>query len=164
MARMVPWILSAMLAVAMAAIWVVMSGQLHDREAELQDLRQKYNQIVSEANQRIAELKKREGDLVNEANRKIKAESLKEAEVQVTFRKALVSSGNVAGFKNLSGSSISIVVHIERPASDKQKAYEITLDPNQNREVGEMEGWAFVSGDEVTVSQPNHKSVKVIAP
>jgi Serine hydrolase len=58
-------------------------------------------------------------------------------EVLVSFRKAMVSSGKVAAIKNASGQSIAVSVKIERGSSGVGRAYELTLDPGQAREIGE---------------------------
>jgi hypothetical protein len=93
--------------------------------------------------------------------KQLEAARLPESQVQVTLRKALVTSGNVAGIKNTSGQVIAITAEIERPASGLKKGFSITLDPGQTREIGGLEGWAFAPGDKIRVSQPGHKVLVV---
>lgn len=168
--KIIPWVLSTVLACALGSTWFAMHTQLEQKDAELSDLRGKYRELAVEANRKLEEANKRYNDTVvdankrynatvAEANQKIHAASLPEVGIQVGFRKALLSSGNVAILRNFSGQTIAITVAIERPSSGQNKGYELTLDPNQIKEIGGQEGWAFVSGDTIKISQPAHKDI-----
>ena len=86
---------------------------------------------------------------------------LPEAQVQVSIRKAVVASGNVAAFKSTSSQVIGITAEVDRPNSGIKKTFAITLDPGQTQELGGIEGWSFVPGDMIRISQPGHKPLLV---
>lgn len=65
---------------------------------------------------------------------------LPEAQVQVSIRKAVVASGNVAAFKSTSSQVIGITAEVDRPNSGIKKTFAITLDPGQTKELGGIEG------------------------
>lgn len=93
--------------------------------------------------------------------KQLEAARLPEPNVQVTLRKGFVTTGNVAGFKNTSNQIIAITAELERLSSSLKKSFAITLDPGQVREMGGLEGWAFVPGDKIKISQPGHKQLVV---
>jgi hypothetical protein len=168
--NIIPWIISASLAGGLGWTWLNMDGQLARKNAELIELRERYNQLVTEANQKIqdankrnAELaetaNKRNADLAAQANEKIQLANQPEVEVLVSFRKALLSNGNVAKFKSIAGTTIAIQLEIVRASTSASKTVELTIDPGQSVEIGEREGWAFISGDTIKVNQPAHKSL-----
>ncbi len=97
-------------------------------------------------------------DLENAAlKRKLEQARLPEVQVQVSMRKGLIASGNVAGFRNTSDQIIAITAEVERPTSGLKKAFAITLDPHQTKELGGLEGWEFVPGDTIHITQAGHK-------
>jgi hypothetical protein len=53
------------------------------------------------------------------------------------------------------------VVEVSRASSGQSRSFDITLDSGRKRELGEREGWAFVAGDTLTITQPEHKSLIV---
>lgn len=164
MNKAIPWIFSVILACALGVTWFAMHTQLEQKDAELFGLRDKCRALAIEADQRLDLANKRYNELVADANQKIHAANQPEVEIQISFRKALLSSGNVAILRNFSGQTIAITVAIERPSSGQNKGYELTLDPNQIKEIGGQEGWAFISGDTIKVSQSAHKGSTFTAP
>lgn len=162
--RVVPWVLSAVLAGAVGVTWFTMNMQLEQKNGELTDFRDKYNQLVSVANRKLQEANQQKATLVADANEKLHLASQPEVEIQVSFRKALLSSGNVAGLKNTAANTVAITAEIERPSSGAKRSYDLTLDPNQTTEIGEQEGWAFIAGDTIKVSQSDHKTLTFTAP
>ncbi|MEX8519484.1 MAG: hypothetical protein AB3X44_13315 [Leptothrix sp. (in: b-proteobacteria)] len=164
MNKAIPWVFSVILACALGVTWFAMHAQLEQKDAELSDLRGKCHALVIEANQRLDLANKRYNDLVADANQKINSANQREVEVQVSFRKAIFSSGNVAILRNVSSSTIAIAAIIERPASGQSKTYDITLDPNQFKEISGQEGWSFIQGDTIKVSQPARKGLIFTAP
>lgn len=162
--RFVPWVLSSVIAGAFGLAWQQMNAQLEQKNSELSELKSKYNQLVSEANQRLQEANQRNADLAAEANEKLRLAQQPEVDVQVSFRKAILSNGNVVGMKNTAGSTIAIRAEISRPSSGSKRTYELTIDRGQTTEIGEREGWAFISGDTVRISQADHKALTFTSP
>lgn len=95
--------------------------------------------------------------------KQLEAARLPEVEVDVTVRKALVATGLVAQFKNLSGSVLPVNVRFERTGA-KSKYLALTLDPKKVQEFGGMEGWSFAPGDKITVEQTGHKTKTWVVP
>jgi uncharacterized phage infection (PIP) family protein YhgE len=159
-----PWALVVVLSLAFGVIWFSTSMQLAAKDAQLQQkvaevsaLREQYNKVVEEANARLK-------SLTDEANQKLHVASQPEVEVQAGFRKALLHAGNVLLLKSIATAPIAITAEIERPSTGLKKVAELTLDPGQVKEIGEREGWAFVAGDMVRISRPEHKGVQFTAP
>lgn len=155
--KSLPWFISIVLAVLLAWSWYAAKQDVAKKNAELTELTQRYNQLLVDANSKIALL-------TEEANKKIQLANRPEIPVNVSFRKALLSSGGVASFRNRSSRSIAVTATIERPSSGQSRIFDLTLDPAHTKEIGEREGWAFVSGDTVTLTEPEHKSSAFQAP
>ena len=138
--------------------------KLAQKDAELAVLTQQYKQLVTDTNNKIVEANSKLHQLADEANMNIQLANQPEIPVRVSFRKALLNSGNVAGFSNISNQTIAISASIGRPSSNQTLSIDLTIDPGQKKEVGELEGWAFISGDTITIQQPDHKSLSIRAP
>lgn len=152
-----PWLLVLLSLGVAAFIWHDSRAHIERKDAEIAALKGQLDKVLSEANAKYKAL-------AEEANQKIQVASLREVSVRIGFRKALLSSGNVAVFTNTSGQAIAIDAEIERPSSAQRRTFLLTLDPGQAKEIGEREGWAFLSRDTITVSQPEHKPLRFVAP
>jgi hypothetical protein len=166
-----PWVVSAVLAIALGFTWVTMSGKVEQKEVQLQQkdaqltaMHDRYNGLVSDANRKLENANRQYNALADEANQKLRSANQPEVEVQAGFRKAVLHSGGVAVLRNMSRSTIGISAEIERPSTGVRRAYELTLDPGQTREIGSVEGWAFIGGDSIRISQPGHKPLTFVAP
>jgi len=133
-----------------AVIFVLLIGWQHveRNNKEINSLRADNNKLRADYN-----------NLVDDANGKIAAANRPEATVIVNFRKGFVDNGDVAIFSNISGRTTVITAEIGRPSSGKTKSFELAFDRNTTRNLGESEGWAFLSGDTVTIHQDGHKSL-----
>ena len=152
--KYLPWLISAVLAILLALSWHDSQLKIAQKDSELVSLKQQINEL----NSKIEEANNKYKQLGDEANKKLQIANQAEIQVSVTFRKALLSGGKVGRVTNLSNQIIAMTASVERPSSGKKNTFEMTLDPGQSREIGEREGWAFVPGDTITVSQPDHKS------
>lgn len=168
--KYLPWVISAVCLGVLGFTWQDSRTRLEQKDAELESLRGQYNLLVADANAKIeaanSKAKKIAEEANNllkqqetEANEKLQQANLREAEVSVKFRKALLSSGHVAGFTNTSSQPVAIVAHVLRASTGQSRSFEMTLDPGRTKEVGEREGWAFLVGDKITVEQPDRKSL-----
>ena len=92
-----------------------------------------------------------------EARNKLQAANLPEATLEVTFRKAVMSNGSVAQFRNTSQVSAPFTIVAARPSTNQSRRFTLVLDGGRTTEIGEREGWAFLPGDLVRVVQPGHK-------
>ena len=186
MKQALPWVLVALLAAGAAALHFHYRGALDAKTAELEVAKENYAKLeastataLADANSRLtasqtklvefaseatkkvqeiaAQAEERTQALAAEANEKIRTANLPEVAVLVGFRKALLSSGNVAGIKSTSSSSAPISVTAARPSTGQSRNYQFVIDANGVKEVGEQQGWAFVKGDTLKVEQPGHK-------
>jgi hypothetical protein len=175
MNKFLPWLVSVALAIALVAVTVHYNGVVAAKDAELQALNEKNSSLstqvslqlkaaddkinaVNEKLQQVAsEARTRIQALAAEANEKLQAANQPEPTVLVSFRKAFFGSGSVAMIKNSSSQSISISLVAERSSTNQRRPFEITIDGGQVKEIGEREGWAFLNGDALKVSQPGHK-------
>jgi len=133
-------------------------SKLEQKDAENNQLKEQYNQLVKDTNNKLQEANKLHNQLVEEANKKLLEANQPEVPVIVAFRDAFFSSGSVARISNQSGRSIAVTVTISRPLSGSAKNYEMVINSGASKEIGEQEGWAFVSGDTVTIEEAGHKS------
>jgi hypothetical protein len=81
--------------------------------------------------------------------------------VAIVFRKAFFGNGNVAIIKNASSKSEAISVSASRPSSKQSNSFELVIDAARSKEIGEKEGWAFLQGDVLEVSQAGHKTKQI---
>lgn len=187
--KMLPWVLLVMSLLGWGGTWLHQSNQIHQQSAEIRIVTAKIEQRESEASRKITELEKKIIELAADANKKLAAanqrydelsvdasqnielaaqklehESLSETTVMMAFRKAMVVSGYVAKISNVAGGTIAIGVDIKRPSSGESKFFSVTLDAGRYKEIGGLEGWAFVQGDAVTISQGGHKSKSFVVP
>ena len=84
--------------------------------------------------------------------------------VDVKFRPALLGSSMVVQLGNESDRYLSVVAKFSNPTTDQKLAARVDLAPHQTKEIGHLEGWAFESGDHITIEHNDYKSLRVIAP
>ena len=133
--------------------------KINSLKADNIKLKADYNNLVDEVNKRIKDATDDYNKLVDETNKKLASANRPEATVIVNFRKGFVDNGDVAIFTNISGRTTVITAEIERPSSGKTKTIDLAFDRGTTRNIGETEGWAFLSGDTVTIHQEGHKSL-----
>ena len=150
-----PWLVSLLLAVATGVLFL--SGKQKDEAlaqqvVQLQKMTDDYNKLAKDANDKVK-------SLVEDANEKIAYASLPVVPVKLTPGKPIFDSGLMLQIRNTSDKTIAITVSIERPSTGKTKVYEFTIDSGLGKNIGQTEGWAFIAGDAVKVTQPEHKPV-----
>lgn len=84
--------------------------------------------------------------------------------VSVTFRKALVGHGMVAQLHNNSGALLRLNVTISSKSSGKSKQFEFVAPVGQKMEIGVLEGWDLIPGDEMTITHPDYSAYRCSAP
>ena len=158
MQKIIPWILSAILALLATSFYFQKNSTIEAKDAEIRSLTEKNSSLISEANSKLslAEQKIKEADsrvqqiaaeaankmetLATEANQKIQTANLPEATIAVAFRKALLGNGNVAILKNIGSQSSPMTLQIIRASTNQQRNMQIVLDQARTVEVGEREG------------------------
>lgn len=177
MKKFAPWILAVILSTLSVSMYVYYKGIIEGKDAEIKSLTDKNSALVADANAKLKEAGEQIRSanaraqeiasdanskiqaLAADANQKIQAANQPEPTVSISFRKALLGSGNVAVIKNTSSQSISLSLAISRPSTNQQNTLDVVLDPARPKEIGHREGWAFILGDSIVVSQPGHKTV-----
>lgn len=147
MGKLAPWLLSVLLAIVAGLLWF--SGKQKDDA-----IAQKDGAIAQQASE-IASLRDQYNKLVAEANSKLAYANLPVVPVTTTYRKGFIDSGYILQVMNTSDKTIAITLTIER--GDQKKELPLTLDGKLGKNIGESEGWAFISGDKFTLVMPDHK-------
>ena len=120
-------------------------------------MKETFDQAAAKIQETNDQAKARMETLETEARNKLLAANQPEATIDVTFRKAVVSNGSVALFRNTSQVSTPFTIVAARPATSQSRKFTPVLDSGRMIEIGEREGWAFLPGDVVRVVQPGHK-------
>jgi hypothetical protein len=84
--------------------------------------------------------------------------------ILVQYRRAVLNPSLVADFSNQSNRDLLILATFENPTLNEMKKWEISLAPNATREIGHLEGWAFHSGDKITLHHADYADEKITLP
>jgi hypothetical protein len=177
MNKILPWLISVALAIALAVVHYHYKGIIAAKDVELQAASERNASLVTEAENRLkeagekvtaanerlqqlaTEARAKLQALTTEANEKLQVANQPEPTVLVSFRKAFLGSGGVATIKNTASQAISVSLVAARSATNQQRQFELVVDGGLVKEIGERDGWAFLSGDTLKISQPSHKVV-----
>jgi len=86
-------------------------------------------------------------------------EARPEMPIEVSYRSALLGPGLVISMKNKSTRHLSLVATFLNPTLNKEEGYRIDVSPNEVKEIGHAEGWAFSSGDVIKISHKDYKTI-----
>ncbi len=168
MNKILPWLISVALAIALAVVHFHYKGIIDAKDMELQTASEKNASLVyetenrlKEAGEKVTAANERLQQLASEANEKLQVANQPEPTVLVSFRKALLGSGGVATIRNIASQAISVSLVAARSATNQQRQFDLVVDGGLFKEIGELEGWAFVSGDTLKILQPGHKVVSI---
>jgi len=84
--------------------------------------------------------------------------------VQVQYRKAILNPSLVARFTNRSNRNLAFLATFENPTLNEVKKFEISLNAGVFRDIGHLEGWAFHSGDKITLHHADYSDERVTLP
>jgi hypothetical protein len=153
MGKTAPWLVSVLLAIVAGYFWFAgtqKDATITKQADELQLAKANFDSLRADYSK-----------LVDEANKKIAYANLPDVPVKLSTSKGIVASGYVLQVQNTSDKTIAISLSVERPSDGKTKVYELTLDGGVFKRIGELEGWAFITGDKVKVAQSEHKPLEV---
>jgi hypothetical protein len=177
MNKLLPWLVSAVLAITAISLHIHFTKIVAAKDIEIQAANEKNALLVAESNNKLkaasekvnaaneklkqvaTEANQKMQAISQEANEKLQAANQPEPTVMVSFRKAVMNSGGVATLRNTAPRTIALTIVATRPATSQQRQFDLIVDSGQVKEIGEREGWAFLSGDTLKISQPSHKSV-----
>jgi hypothetical protein len=92
------------------------------------------------------------------------ASALKTLPVEVTFHVGEPGTGFVAHFDNTSTAPMRLTVEPRRARTGEYGRMELTIAPDSSAELSEKQGWAFHSGDTLTVSSGDFRPVSLAVP
>lgn len=84
--------------------------------------------------------------------------------IDVIFRVSGSGTGFVAHFQNRASSTLKLTVSPRRPSSGEYARIELTLPPQSAGDVAEKQGWAFRSGDTLSVSSGDFRPMTLQVP
>jgi glucose/arabinose dehydrogenase len=114
---------------------------------------------LAQAKQRIHEL---EQDVA--AKKTELASALRMLPVEVRFHVGEPGTGFVAHFENQSTVTLRLTVEPRRARTGEYGRLELTIPSDSSAELSEKQGWAFRSGDTLTVSSGDYRPVSLAVP
>lgn len=149
----------ALLALAAAGVFFVQAGE---RAAALAAATATADQMKAE----LAHAKARVRDLEQElaAKQTELASALRTLPVEVSFRVGEPGSGYVAHFENHSTATVHLSVEPRRARTGEYGRLEVTIPGAGSAELAEKQGWAFRSGDTLTLSAGDFRPVALAVP
>jgi hypothetical protein len=158
---LVPALAIAALAAAIAAaVLYVQVGQAKQAIAAATTQSAELTAALTRAQQHVTELEQ------TLAARQVELDSALMAKlpVDVIFRVAEGGQGFLAHFENHSGSSLKLSVNPRRPSSGEYARLELAVPPQSAGDVGEKQGWVFRSGDTLSVSAGEYRTMSLQVP
>jgi hypothetical protein len=151
---------------AVAAVAVVLAGffcyQSSQRAAALDAATASAQQAAGElahAKERIRAL-----ELDVAAKKTELASALRTLPVDVSFHVGEPGAGYVAHFENQSTATIRLLIEPRRARTGEYGRLELTIPADSSGELSEKQGWAFRSGDTLTVSSGDFRAVSLAVP
>jgi len=115
----------------------------------------------------LARARQQNAELENQlAARQVELDSVLMAKlpVDVIFRVADSGQGFVAHFQNHSTAALKLTVNPRRPSTGEYARIELTVLPQSSGDVTEKQGWAFKSGDTLSVSSGDFRPLSLQVP
>jgi len=128
------WKLATGLSVILAAVGIGAARIESQRAARLADSVKSQQQLVVSLQARLVEAEK------------------PSLPIALTFRPALMGSGLVGMFRNVSSSQLEIAATFSSQATGMLRQANLVIPANATKEIGHAEGWAFASGQHVQLT------------
>ncbi|HUO95740.1 MAG TPA: hypothetical protein VMT92_05865 [Steroidobacteraceae bacterium] len=121
---------------------------------------------AQQANTALAGARQRIHDLEQEvaAKKTELASALRTLPIDVSFHVGEPGAGFVAHFENQSTQTLRLTVEPRRARTGEYSRLELTVAPDSAVELAEKQGWAFRSGDTLTVSSGDFRPVSLAVP
>jgi hypothetical protein len=158
---LLPVLAGVALVAAIAAL--VLFLQLSQRSQALATANAQSAQLTAE----LARARQQNADLENQlAARQVELDSvlMMKLPVDVIFRVAGSGQGFIAHFENHSTAVLRLMVNPRRPSSGEYARIELTVPPQSSGDVAEKQGWAFRSGDTLSVSAGEYRPMSLQVP
>ena len=145
---------ASVLAVALALFFFYQSGKRADALAAATAGATQATADLTQAKTRIRAL---EQELAN--MKTALASALRTLPVEVSFHVGEPGTGFVAHFENTSTATMRLTVEPRRARTGEYGRVELTIPADSSAELSEKQGWAFHSGDTLTVSSGDFRPV-----
>ncbi len=122
-------------------------------------------EALTKANTQVARLEQQLATLGKEletVSARLNDLSQKTMPVSVIFRRAPSGNGLVTFFKNNAPAPIEISVLLSNPVTERRREVNLNLAPNGVQSIGEAEGWVFVPGHHVQVTNAQFGTVDYV--
>lgn len=129
--------------------------QAHDRASTLEARLDASQKRVSDEQEQLTSAKEQ---ATAEAVQ-LQAASRPDLPIKLSFRRALLTQGQVAVMQNLSSRTLEIVLEVQSAATGAHFRRALVINPGQVGQFGPQEGWPFASGQIVTLSNPSFRSI-----
>ena len=150
---------ASVLAVALAGFFGYQSARRADALASATASAEQAHAELAHARSRVQAL---EHELA--AKKTELASALRTLPVEVRFHVGEPGTGFVAHFENQSTAPMRLVVEPRRPRTGEYGRVELTIDADGSAELSEKQGWAFRSGDTLTMSSGDFRPVSHAVP
>ncbi len=84
--------------------------------------------------------------------------------VVVGFRSSMLGKGLVAMIENNSDRYLTVMLTVRNPTLSTAKRFKLDLEPRSSLDFGHLEGWQFVSGDEVALYNDEFGALRLTVP
>jgi hypothetical protein len=84
--------------------------------------------------------------------------------VALSFRTALFGSGLVAIFKNTAPTSLEVAAVFSSQSTGQQRQVNLVIPPNGIQEIGHAEGWAFIAGQHIRLTNNRYRPAEYDVP
>jgi hypothetical protein len=84
--------------------------------------------------------------------------------VSVGFRSSMLGRGLVAVIENTSERYLTITLTVRNPTLATAKRFQLELEPQASTHFGHLEGWRFVSGDEIALLNDEFAPLRLRVP
>lgn len=84
--------------------------------------------------------------------------------IRVTYRNAFTGPGLVAVFHNDSNQMVEVVASFSSAGVNATQSWRLVLSPNSRQDFGYREGWAFVPGQHIRLTNTAYRPFETIVP
>lgn len=84
--------------------------------------------------------------------------------VVVNFRSSILGKGLVAVIENPSDRYLTVLLSVRNPTLSTSRRFKLDLDPQSKTDFGHLEGWQFVSGDELALFNDEFGALRLTVP
>jgi hypothetical protein len=150
---------TSVLALALAGFFLHQANQRADALAAATATAEQASGELTRLKARVHEL---EQDLASKKTEL--ASALRTLPVEVSFRVGDPGTGFVAHFENQSTATLRLSVEPRRARTGEYGRLELTIPAESSAELAEKQGWAFRSGDTLTVTSGDFRPVSLAVP